>query len=69
MGRFVKRWTRIENDGKNLTGYLMGELPLPQVLVDDVEGLVFKRFGVNWHGEPMYFVAKTNEFDIPYLGI
>lgn len=55
MGRIVKsRKVEEHYDGLNVTYFLLGENPKPDILVDDVEGVYYQQFAINIYNEKMY---------------
>ena len=55
MAKFVIRQIEEYQDNLNVTYFMHGELPLPKVLVDDINECTFKQFGENAMGEKMYY--------------
>lgn len=61
MAKFVNRSIEEHDDGMNITYFLYGDKPLPRMLIDDIEGVIYQRFGENAFGEKMYF--KISSYD------
>ena len=61
MGFFVNRTVEEYVEEHNVTYFLRGELPPPNMLLDDIEGVVYKSFGWNHLGQRMYFKTDMDK--------
>lgn len=58
----INRTIEEHDDGLNKTYFLHGSLPLPKMLIDEIEGFIYVGFGWNGQGERMYY---RKEYETP----
>lgn len=58
----IKREIEEYDDGLNITYFLIGDIPKSKILVDEIDGFIYKKFGINPFGEEMYYRIPIDRF-------